>query len=506
MIPPRRSLALYAILAICSVFASYVFVVLLALVCACLPIYIMVYAESGNLQLGLLALGGIFIAGVLLWSMVPRKDVFAPPGPRLERASHPRFFAELDQIASSLMETVPHEVYLMGSPNAFVADRGGVLGFGSRRVLAIGLPLLSTFSVSEVRAVLAHEFGHYYGGDTRLLPWVYKTQSSMMRALQNVGEAHDGWRIGMLQMLFSLVFGILKWSFGLFLRVSNFVSRKQEFRADELACIIAGVSPTQGCLKKVREAAAAWPSYWSAEVVPVLDQGWMPGIGEGFCRYLAAPSISSQVEKILEKEIAEGKTGLYDSHPPLRERLSAIASLEIAPRLIDDQSATTLFDDPRELENQFIKFINPKLPNEGLPALAWDRMEETVWIPSWKSSVSRYSSLLHGVTPESLPDLMPKLPQLGAEIRDPVGQILTGGQRAQRMLELLGIAMQLAMIQKGWELVNRPGEFYLQRGEERVVPMNELAEMANGKTSREAWAARCQELGITQVSFSSVAG
>src|SRR5262249_56977700 len=101
---------------------------------------------------------------VMLWSRVPRSDSFKPIGLRLDEAVHPALFAELQTIAGALGEPLPSEVYLVGDPNAWVADRGGRLGFGTRRIMGIGLPLLGALNVSEFRAVLAHEFGHYYGG------------------------------------------------------------------------------------------------------------------------------------------------------------------------------------------------------------------------------------------------------------------------------------------------------------------------------------------------------
>jgi len=44
------------------------------------------------------------------------------------------------------------------------------MGFGSRRVMGLGLPLLQILTVAQFRAVLPHEFGHYYGADTRQDP------------------------------------------------------------------------------------------------------------------------------------------------------------------------------------------------------------------------------------------------------------------------------------------------------------------------------------------------
>lgn len=107
---------------------------------------------------------------------------------------------EIEDIAASLDEPVPREVYLIGPVNAFVADRGGLLGLGNRRMLAIGLPLLSLLTVSEFRGVLAHEFAHYYSGDTRMGPWVYRTQSAMIRSFQNIGSLREVGRIGILQL------------------------------------------------------------------------------------------------------------------------------------------------------------------------------------------------------------------------------------------------------------------------------------------------------------------
>jgi heat shock protein HtpX len=182
---------------------------------------------------------------------VPRPEQFEAPGLLLEPQAHPRLFAELHTIAAALDEPLPREVYLVGQVNAFVADRGGIMGFGSRRVMGIGLPLLSSLTASEVRAVLAHEFAHYYGGDTKMGPWLYKTQSAMIRAFRNIGSVGRFGRIAALQPMNLVGTFILKWYFILFLRVINFVSRRQEYRADELACWVAGAEPLVEGLRKI---------------------------------------------------------------------------------------------------------------------------------------------------------------------------------------------------------------------------------------------------------------
>jgi len=161
---------LWAVLAIAMVVFSYVFIIALAAICVYLPYQLLFSESSSGTNALLLFIFGLVIAGGLLWSLVPRPDKFTPPGPALTAQEHPRLFAELEKIALSLREPMPSEVYLIGDVNAWVADRGGILGFGSRRVMGLGLPLMSALTVSQFRAVLAHEFAHYYGGDTSLGP------------------------------------------------------------------------------------------------------------------------------------------------------------------------------------------------------------------------------------------------------------------------------------------------------------------------------------------------
>jgi Zn-dependent protease with chaperone function len=162
-IRPRRSMAFFAFLSIFMVAVSYAFVILLAAACVYLP-YLVLEAGSVNFQIVVLFLFGIVIAGAMLWAMIPRRDKFKAPGLLIERATQPRLFAELENIAEALNEPMPSEVYLIRDVNAWVADRGGFMGYGCRRVMGLGLPLLSILTIAQFRAVLAHEFAHYYGG------------------------------------------------------------------------------------------------------------------------------------------------------------------------------------------------------------------------------------------------------------------------------------------------------------------------------------------------------
>src|SRR5262252_2915870 len=223
-IRPRRSMILVALFSIAMVVLSYVFVLALAAACVLLPYWMMTSTESANGQLVLLFLFGIAIAGAMLWSLFPRPDKFKAPGPVLDKSQQPRLFAELENVSAALNEPMPRDVYLIGDLNAWVANRGGFMGFGSRRVMGLGLPLLSILTVSQFRAVLAHEFAHYYGGDTSLGPWVYKTQRAMVRIFENIGSVSELARIAILGIMYTVVATLMKWYFQVFLRAISLSS------------------------------------------------------------------------------------------------------------------------------------------------------------------------------------------------------------------------------------------------------------------------------------------
>ena len=181
--PAAPSLAGRAVLAVGLLLGCYILALGIAGVLICLPYAEWTYAGTLHPKLAWFCILG---AGVILWSILPRPDRFIPPGPPLEPKEHPKLFEALAGIAEATKQQMPSEVYLIAEVNAWVMDRSGIMGFGRRRVMGLGLPLLQVLSMSQFRAVLAHEFGHFHGGDTKLGPWVYKTRAAIGRTLEGL--------------------------------------------------------------------------------------------------------------------------------------------------------------------------------------------------------------------------------------------------------------------------------------------------------------------------------
>ena len=492
-------MAFFAVFAIAMVIGAYLFVLLLAAACVLLPYFALTNSESGSGQILLLFLFGIVIAATMVWSLIPRRDKFTAPGMLLARAAHPKLFAELDGIAAALSEKVPGEVYLIGEPNAFVADRGGVMGFGSRRVMGLGLPLLALLTVSEFRAVLAHEFAHYYGGDTSLGPWVYKTKTSMVRIVENIGSVGELARIAILGLMYMVVATLLKWFFMAFLRGINVVSRKQEYRADELACLIAGRRNLISGLQALHRAATAWTAYWNNEVAPALNDGSLVAVGEGFSRFVSVPQISAAISKDLETRLREEKTQPYDTHPPLRDRMAAAEKLSDSAVAQDSQPASSLLENLPAAEMQFVENLIPDLPAGTLKYVGWDEVGMRVTIPGWRKFVSEYAEPLQGVKAESVPDHVSKFRQIGSRIRDPKGMLLSPEQRTVRAAGLFAAALALRMTELGWKIEVQPGIFRIFKADREFNPFLAVQQLLAGKMSPDQWRTQCRELDLSEI-------
>ena len=166
-----------------AVVFSYAFAIVLSLAFLGLGAlcYGVIWKSGPNFVAIILGSFGIVVGLTILSSLIPRRDKIDVPGVPIDLTSEKRLVAEIQSVASCLNEALPAEVYLIPEANAFVAQHG------RRRILGIGLPLLPALTVPEFRALLAHEFAHFYSGDTRLGPWVYKSRSAMARVYTNLG-------------------------------------------------------------------------------------------------------------------------------------------------------------------------------------------------------------------------------------------------------------------------------------------------------------------------------
>jgi hypothetical protein len=156
-IPPRRSLAFFAVLAMLMVIGSYLLILLLAAGCVYLSWLALIHIT--NFQT--LALFVRYCCGrAMLWSSYRGETSSERPGCRWSALPTHGSLRWARQHRRALGEPLPRGVPDR-RPNGLPIAAGN--GFGSRRVMGLGLPLLAALTVSQFRAIWL-KFAHYYGG------------------------------------------------------------------------------------------------------------------------------------------------------------------------------------------------------------------------------------------------------------------------------------------------------------------------------------------------------
>ncbi len=473
-----------AVLALSLMIGFYLLAIVVAVLLFAVPYFTVAYMNFVSLKLTLgCVLGGLAI----LVSLVPRPHRFHPPGPELAREDHPRLFEQIEEVAAATGQSMPREVYLDTEVNAWVAERGGFLGIGSRRVMGLGLPLMQVITVPQLRAVLAHEFGHYHGGDTRLGVFVYQIRAAIGRTIENTGG--------------SAVNGLFVWYGNWFLRVTHAVSRAQERTADALAARVAGARELAGGLLAVRRAGLSFRAFWNTEVVDVLEARRRVPVLSGFAQFLAAPRIHGELDELLaQPEEADP----YDTHPPLDERLEALGG---APDAAEGPLAITLFGDPGAAEQQYLDMTaGPQ--TQSFAEIEWEDVGQAVALPGMRRFVDSQRAALAGVTAGDLPRIAAAPQDLAQRLAIPA-QLGSLENRVRLAANVVGAGLAIVLAERGFKVLSLPGcpiELVGPDGsDDRLLPFDVFGELASGTVPAETWTARCRAWGIADVEFAAVA-
>ena len=289
---------------------AYLFFVILALL---LLIYLILAYVRFNAVTGKLVWIPLVLIGLVLrslWVTIP-----APDGTELTPAEAPRLFEDVQEIQKTIHGPKVHHLLLSDDFNASIVQvpRFGMFGWLTN-YMVIGLPLLKGFSVEEVRAVLAHEFGHLSGKHGRFSGWIYRVRQSWAQILTRVHqERHYA----------SFIFEpFLKWYAPFFNAYSFVLARAQEYEADGYAVDVAGKETTARMLVRLSTKSRIitdqfWPDFYRQ----AMQDAKPPS--DPFARMLAAVEVEGEEGKLRKWALQEltVKTGHDDTHPALGARL-----------------------------------------------------------------------------------------------------------------------------------------------------------------------------------------
>ena len=406
-------------------------------------------------------------AGTVILFSLPGRNRFHAPGPRLEPREQPRLFETLNKLALRVGQETPDEIYLTAEVRVWIIQRGGFMGFGSRRVMAIGFPLIQFLTVSQLEAALVHEFGHLHAADTWMLPWIHRTQTGIERTIAMMSFRQQGkW----------LKFQILRlpfvWYGNLFMRTTQAILRIQEFSADRLAANTAGAVAFAEALRTINRNQTAFDHYFFDEVVTAVRHGYHPPLMGGYTLY----------REFCGKTFDEVRTHPYDRYPPLTERLAAIEHLP-AGKAEDCSPALSLLDKVPELEIGVL-VAHALDRQEELQPISWEEASRRVMLAEWRRLSRLNSYALCQVTLDSLPSTVARLDDFAQRTLAPRGQADLTRYYAE---EVLVSALGYALWRDGWYIDYRPGYLWMRLDDAKINPRHIIEGIRSPEFTKEKW-------------------
>jgi len=332
---------------------------------------------TGQVYIAIAGASSAFLALFMAKGLVFVQKGSAGRDLELKRADHPRLFKFLHAIADEAGAPKPHRVFLSPRVNAAVFYDLTLLDlfFPSRKNLEIGLGLVNTLTLSEIKAVLAHEFGHFAQKSMAVGRWVYVAQQ-VATQIVNKRDAFDSFLNGVsrLDVRVAWVAWVLRfivWSLrsitdtlltGVIL-AQRALSREMEFQADLVSVSLCGSEPLITALHKLSGAddamdrALNFAASEHADGTPVKD---VFAIQSRVLEHLqsiyddphygAAPAKSSlppDQYRLFKSDVA-APPRMWATHPANADREDN-AKKVFVPCQNDDRSAWELFPDAASL-------------------------------------------------------------------------------------------------------------------------------------------------------------
>lgn len=319
-----------------------------------------------------LSLPALFFLAFLVRGLFVVKHGADPALVEVSAKEQPTLFAFLYKLADETGAPRPHKVFLSGRVNAGVFYDLSFLNllFPSRKNLELGLGLVNALSLDELKAVLAHEYGHFAQRTMAVGRWVYLAQQIAGHIVMSRGvfdrflsglsriDIRVAWIGWILRLFVWAIRAVLDTAFRLVVLAHRALGREMEFNADRVAVSVSGSDSLVHALHRLGPADEAWEeavSFSAEELhagreVPDLfalqsaaldhlrrifdepDFGKTPNRPEGDARF-----------RVFSAGLAQPPR-MWLTHPPNRDREDSAKELYLASRL-DPRPAWELFDD-----------------------------------------------------------------------------------------------------------------------------------------------------------------
>lgn len=377
---PSRKYRLHAWLAVFGLIIFLVAYFSLAL-WFCLTAYRLIsaaFVPEGNLMWGLgTGIPAAVLAAFMLKSLFFVKRSDDESRVEIREGDEPVLFSFLHRLADDAGAPRPHKVYVTAEVNAAVFYHLTFFNllFPSKKNLQIGLGLVNVLNLSEFKAVLAHEFGHFAQKSMAVGTWVYIAHQVAVHLIHQrdaMDSFLDGlsrfdlrvaWVGWLLKLIVWSIRSVLDTIFLLVLVAERALSREMELQADLVAVSLTGSDALIHALHKLSAADEAWDrslSFATKEAQQGRGVSDMYSVQSRIIEHLGVilddpefgqipplPEQEREQHRLFNRSMASPPK-MWSTHPENSVR-EENAKRHYIPGAIDDRSAWLVFAEPEML-------------------------------------------------------------------------------------------------------------------------------------------------------------
>jgi len=389
--PQFRKQASKSITAVMGFIIVYLVMVALSIGLVILSFYAGYSVMSARISLYTLIFGlGIISFGIMVFVFLV-KFLFASAkqdaSDSIEIKYHdqPKLFDAIYSLAKETGAAKPKRIFLSADVNACVFYNSSFLSlfFPVRKNLKIGLGLVNAVNVSELKAVIAHEFGHFSQRSMKLGSWLYQVNKVIHDMLYNNkgyaefinGIASIHGILAFFAQITVKVVQAIQWVLRQMFKLVNKsylgLSREMEFHADLVAASVCGSNNIVNSLRRLEFADACFTT-----TLDFCNTAWKEKkvVDDFYTDYSFVMKRIADINHLAfehglpvmkdEKQTISSRINYknqWASHPTLSERKENLDQYDLTAA-VDEAPAWNLFVNQEQLKNSLTKHLYKSIP------------------------------------------------------------------------------------------------------------------------------------------------
>ena len=335
---------------------------------------------------------GVFIMAFLVKFLFLSKKTDLSHLHEITARDQPELFDMIREIVDEVGTSFPKRVYVSSEVNAYVFYDSNFwsMFLPIRKNLNVGMGLVNTITKGELKAILAHEFGHFSQKSMKVGSYVYNVNQIIFNMLfDNEGYQRMLHNWASISGIFSFVVMIaaaiangIQWILRRLYEVVNksyyALSREMEFHADEIAANVTGFEPLKTSLLRMSIADYSFESaisFYEGKIPENLKTGNIFQAHQFVLTYLAKENKLNLVNNLPEVTVEvlnkfnKSKLVVKDqwaSHPSTEERVERLEQTGISENDPSTEPANELFRSVESIQENLTTqmFRNVEYPGE----------------------------------------------------------------------------------------------------------------------------------------------